>query len=90
MGKPRVEESGTFTGTGTSQWVRGMELDVALNFLGTASVDIEQRMPDGDAVKIETGLTADVVKVVEFGTEGAIRLTCTAHTNNVEWSIKAS
>lgn len=80
--------SSTFSGTGQSDPIVGRKIDIAMNFAGTASVDIERRMPDGDWIKIETAITADYNKVAEFPAQVALRLNCTAHTNNVEYVMQ--
>lgn len=82
--------SGTFTGTGQSSAIVGRKINVAMNFAGTASVDIERRMPDGDWIKIPgdgTGITADSDQVLEYPANVAIRLNCTAYTNDVEYAL---
>lgn len=81
--------TGTFSGTGQSAEVTGREIDVIMDFAGTASVDIEAKMPSGAWIKIETGITADYCKVAEFAAPTHVRLNCTAHTNNVEYLLKA-
>lgn len=82
--------SATFTGTGSSESVTDCHFDIAMNFAGTASVDIERKMPDGDWIKIETGITADYNKVAEYPLPVELRLTCTAYTNDVEYCIQAT
>lgn len=81
--------TGTFSGTGQSSEVTGRTVDIKMDFAGTASVDIEEKMPSGAWIKIETGVTADYRKIAEFATPSHIRLNCTAHTNDVEYLIKA-
>lgn len=82
--------SSTFSGTGSSEAVKGSKFNIAMNFAGTASVDIERKMPDGDWIKIETGITADYDEVADYPLPVSLRLTCTAHTNNVEYFIQAT
>jgi hypothetical protein len=82
--------NGTFTGTGQSATVVGRKFDIVMDFAGTASVDIEVQTSDGGWVKIPstgTGITADAVLVCEFVSPKALRLNCTAHTNNVEYDV---
>lgn len=81
--------TGTFSGTGQSSEVIGRAIDIKMDFAGTASVDVEVEMPSGAWVKIETGITADYCKVAEFAVPNVVRLNCTAHTDNVEYTIKA-
>lgn len=80
--------SGTFAGTGSSSAVRGRAIDIAMNFAGTATVDVERRMPDGDWIKIQTGITADYNYVAEFPSPVDLRLTCTAYTDAVEYVMQ--
>lgn len=77
----------TFTTTGQSSVIDGRKISIRMNFAGTASVDVEERMPDGDWIKIETGITADYRKVFESPDVSALRLNCTAHTDNVEYGL---
>lgn len=81
--------SGTFAATGSSAAVRGRAIDIAMNFAGTASVDVERRMPDGDWIKIQTGITADYNYVAEYPSPVDLRLTCTAYTNDVEYVLQS-
>lgn len=80
--------SGTFSATGQSTAIVGRVIDVAMDFAGTASVDVERQMPSGAWIKIETAITADYSKVAEFPGSIALRLNCTAHTNNVEYVMQ--
>lgn len=80
--------SGTFSGTGQSSVIVGRNIDVAMNFAGTASVDIERRMPDGDWIKHGSSITTDSSTLVTFAANTAIRLNCTAHTNDVEYVLQ--
>lgn len=77
--------AGTFTGTTQSSVIVGRKISLRMNFTGTATVDVEERMPDGDWIKIETGITADYRKVFESPDNSALRLNCTAYTNDVEY-----
>lgn len=80
--------TGTFSGTGQSSVITGRKIDIAMNFAGTASVDIERLMPDGSWIKIETGITADDNYVAEYPANVSLRLNCTAHTNNVAYIMQ--
>lgn len=80
--------TGTFSGTGSSSVCTGRCIDIVMNFAGTASVDVERQMPDGDWIKLETGITADYNGVAEFPANTAVRLTCTAHTDAVEYGLR--
>lgn len=75
--------SGTFAATGQSDPIVGRKINVAMDFAGTASVDIERQMPGGAWIKVDTAITADSDQVLDYPANVAIRLNCTAHTNNV-------
>lgn len=79
---------GTFTGTGQSTPIVGCKIDIALDFAGTASIDIERQMPDGDWIKIESDIAADYNEVAELPANTALRLNCTAHTNDVDYVMQ--
>jgi len=81
---------GTFSGTGQSAVVAATKIKIRMDFAGTASVDIEERGHDGNWVKAETGITADYVDVYDSPTLVALRLNCTAHTNNVVYSLETN
>lgn len=80
--------TGTFSGTGTSSVITGRKIDIAMNFAGTASVDVERLMEDGNYIKIETGITADYNKIAEYPANVSLRLNCTAYTNEVVYEMK--
>lgn len=79
---------GTFTATGQSTPIVGRKIDIALDFAGTASIDIERQMHDGDWIKIESDIAADYNEVAELPANVALRLNCTAHTNNVDYVMQ--
>lgn len=84
--------SGTFTGTGQSAENVGREFVIAMNFAGAASVDIEMRAPDNNWIKLPnegTAITADTALVAEFPVAVALRLNCTAYTDNVAYSLSS-
>lgn len=78
---------GTIAGTGPTAAASGAYIDIALDFSGVATVDIEKQMPSGVWIKIETSITADYNKVYSSTTEVNLRLNCTAFTNAVEYSL---
>lgn len=82
--------TGTFSGTGTSTPVAGTKVSIKMDFAGTASVDIEEQGHDGNWVKAETAITADAVRVFDRPTLSTVRLNCTAHTNNVVYSLETN
>jgi len=79
--------AGTFSGTGTSTPVFGRSINIALDFAGTASIDIERQMPSGSWVKVQTGITTDIDQVLEYPAKVTVRLNCTAFTNPVEYVV---
>lgn len=81
--------SGTIAGTGATSPVVGRTFSIKMDFAGTASVDLEEQMPSGAWVKVATAITADNRQVFESPTPTALRLNCTAFTNNVEWALEA-
>ena len=81
---------GTFTAAPTtSAPCNGKEFTVALDFAGTASVDIEVNAGAG-WFKHTTAIAADKVQSVEFKTRCQLRLNCTAHTDDVVYKIVAA
>ena len=79
--------TGTFAGTPTSPEISGRKADIVMDFAGTASVDIERRLPGGTWIKIETAITADAERQKSYAAPTALRLNCTAHTNNVVYAL---
>ena len=57
-----------------------------MDFAGTASVDVEQRI-NAAWIKIDTGITADYSRVFESPVIEALRLNCTAYTNDVVYRM---
>lgn len=80
--------TGTFSGTGQSSVITGRKIDIAMDFAGTASVDVERLLPNGNYIKIETAVTADYNKIAEYPANVTLRLNCTAHTNNVVYVMQ--
>lgn len=82
--------TGTFTGTGTSDWIEGKYVTIKMDFAGSASVDVETKMEDGTVVKTaDTAVTADFYKTIEDPLIASIRLNCTAHTDNVVYEMRS-
>lgn len=81
--------NGTFSAAGQSATIVGRQIAIRMDFAGTASVDIEVQMPSGAWIKNPDGtaITADYDEVYDRGVVTALRLNCTAHTNNVEYSL---
>ena len=82
-----MQVNGTFTDTGQSDVITGRVIAIKMDFVGTASVDVEQLMPSGSWIKVETGIEADYSKVFDGGAMSTLRLNCTAHTDNAEYSM---
>lgn len=80
--------SGTFTATGQSAVIGGKKIDIAMDFVGTASVNIERKMPDGAWIVIGSAVTADNNQVAEFPAPVTLRLNCTAYTNDVVYLMR--
>lgn len=80
--------SGTFTATGASASIKGKKLDARLRFAGTATVQLQSKMPSGDWMVEEDNITADYHKVVDIASFIEYRFNCTAHTNDVEYNIQ--
>ena len=78
----------SFSGTGQSATIFARKVHITMDFAGTATVDIERRMPSGTWVKIATSVTADYSNGFDFYTPTAIRLNCTAYTNAVEYVLQ--
>lgn len=84
-----AQVKGTFSATGQSDPIVGRQIGVRMDFAGTASVDIEVQMPSGAWIKLPDGtaITADYDDVYDRGVTTALRLNCTAYTNDVEYSL---
>lgn len=78
---------GTFAATGTSSTITGDYITIKMDFAGTASVDVEEQMPSGAWVKIDTPITTDYRKEYQSGAQSVLRLNCTAHTQDVEYAM---
>lgn len=56
---------------------------------GTGSVDVEEEMPDGTALKVETAVTIPYSKVYDSVPNVRVRFTPTAVTSDIKWQISA-
>lgn len=82
--------TGTFSGTGSSAAIAMCHGVISMDFGGTASVDVEEQIPTtGLWIKIVTGIVADYRQNYDSAVIRTLRLTCTALTNNVEYSMEA-
>lgn len=81
--------TGTTSGTGAiaaSTVGPSYKFDIKMDF-GTGSVDIEEKMPSGNWIKVVTAITADYRTVYESAAATTIRLNVTAHTAAIEWAV---
>ena len=81
--------TGSFAGTGQSNPIVARKVHIAMDFAGTATVDIERRLPSGTWYKIATSVTADYIQGFDFYAPTAVRLNCTAFTNAVEYVLQS-
>lgn len=85
--------SGTFTGTGTTDWITIGKDQIGLLqlvFAGTATIKLERRSIHDDVVTDEGTVrtyTASVEDNIAGAKDAQFRLNCTAHTNNVDYVI---
>jgi hypothetical protein len=79
--------SGTFAATGSSDVVSCHTAVIDLTFAGTATVNI-QWAPDGSTFRTIEAKTASSQVVFEPGVHVPLRLNCSAHTNNVTYTIR--
>lgn len=82
-----MAQHGTLTGVGTTPIEYGNYMDIMLMFDGTASVDVEVQMPQGDWLKIDVGITSDYHKIFSSASGQKVRLNCTAHTDDVKYAL---
>lgn len=80
--------TGTFTGAGASDSVSGKKMDARLRFVGTATVQLESKMPSGNWMVEEANITTDYHKVIDVASFIEYRFNCTAHTQDVEYAIQ--
>lgn len=79
--------TGTTSGTGALTAVGpSYKFDIKMDF-GTGSVDIEEKMPSGNWIKVVTAITADYRTVYESASATTIRLNVTAHSAAIEWAV---
>jgi hypothetical protein len=81
--------TGTITGTGvpTGGTVGPFKSMTCKLDFGSGSVDLEQQMPSGAWIKIDTAITADYSKVFDSPVPQTLRFNCTAFTTAIEWDI---
>lgn len=77
--------SGTFTTTGASPVIVGGKVYVDLTFAGTASVQVQWKVDGSNFRTISTKTTSEQFVVDTGGLP--FRLNCSAHTNDVEYSM---
>jgi hypothetical protein len=79
--------TGTFSGTGNSDAVSCHSAVIDLTFAGTATVNVQWQV-DGTNWRTIEAKTASSQIVFEPGVHVPLRLNCSAHTNNVSYSIR--
>lgn len=62
---------------------------MTLAFSGGGSVDLEQKMPSGSWIKVETGITTTYSKAWDSPRPTVLRFNVTAHPAPIEWEIDA-
>ena len=84
-----AQVTGTFSGTGNSAAIVGGPVAIDLVFAGTATVNVQWNV-DGKGTTWSTidSYTASDQIVVDAGGV-PVRLNCSAHTNNVTYSMSA-
>lgn len=80
--------SGTFTGTGDSEFVVGKLVAVDLTFSGVATVNV-QWLVDGTNWRTLASYTGSAQFIVE-APGIPIRLNCSAYTNDVAYGLAAA
>lgn len=80
--------TGTFTGMGASDSVSGKKMDARLRFTGSATVQLESKMPSGNWMVEEANITTDYHKVIDVASFIEYRFNCTVHTQDVEYAIQ--
>jgi hypothetical protein len=73
----------TLTGTGATDWVRGLFMSIDIK-AGGSTVDIETELPGGAVLDSATGITGDYQNT--FGPVPAaksIRVNCTAYVDDI-------
>jgi anaerobic glycerol-3-phosphate dehydrogenase len=79
--------TGTTSGTGALTAVGpNYKFAIKMDF-GSGSVDIEEKMPSGNWIKVVTAITADYSNVWESPAMTTIRLNVTSHTTPIEWAV---
>lgn len=79
--------TGTTSGTGALTAVGpNYKFTIKMDF-GSGSVDIEEKMPSGNWIKVVTAITADYSNVWESPAMTTIRLNVTSHTTPIEWAV---
>ena len=79
--------TGTFSGTGSSAAIVAKEVRVDMTFAGTATVNV-QWMLDGTNWRTINSYTASDQVVVDAG-GFPVRLNCSAHTDDVAYTLAA-
>jgi hypothetical protein len=59
---------------------------LSLDF-GSGSVDLEQKMPSGSYIKIDTGISSDYAKVYDSPRDVTLRFNVITYVSPIEWAI---
>lgn len=79
--------SSTFTTTGSSSEVSCSRAAIDLTFAGTATVNVQWKVDETNWRTIDSYTASDQI-MFDAGVNVPIRLNCSAHTDNVSYSIR--
>lgn len=80
--------SGTFSATGTSSTIVGRKIHVKMDF-GTATVQIQEQLAStGNWIQVGSDISADSSQVLEYPTNTAVRLNCSAYTSSTAYELR--
>jgi hypothetical protein len=79
--------TGTFAGTGSSEVISCTSAVFVLTFAGTATVNIEAFQSGTTWVTISARTASGVYVWNPEGVNVPVRLTCSAHTDNVTYAV---
>jgi hypothetical protein len=82
-----IVASGTFAGTGNTAAYSCHTAVIDLTFAGTATVAVQWQVDGTNWRTIDSYTGSDQI-VFEPGVHVPLRLSCTAHTNDVSWAIR--
>lgn len=79
--------SGTFSGTGNSDIISGSRALIVLDFDGTATINVQVQRDETNWVTAESYTATGVYVWGVEGINAPIRLNCSAHTDDVDWTV---